>query len=101
MPACCFVDAVPLRMIAGFKRVKALTKDLAVVAEALNGSTLLSLDETNSRIKRRTPLPAFDVNDIARRTVVVEHLPDKSTIGRVAVACTSRCVQTAASPYSA
>eukprot|EP00878_Enallax_costatus_P000770 GHUV01000888.1.p1 GENE.GHUV01000888.1~~GHUV01000888.1.p1 ORF type:complete len:994 (+),score=425.46 GHUV01000888.1:1363-4344(+) len=74
---------VPLRMIANFKRVKALTKDLGVVAEALKGSTLLSLDESSSCVKRSTPLPAFDVNDIAKRTVVVEHLPDKPTIESV------------------
>lgn len=68
-------------MIANFKRVKALTKDLAVVAEALKGSTLLSLDEEGSRVRRAAPLPTFDVSDITRRTVVVEHLPDKPTIG--------------------
>lgn len=69
-------------MIANFKRVKALTKDLAVVAEALEGSELLSLDEGKARVRRCTPLPAFDVTDITRRTVVVEHLPDKPTIGK-------------------
>lgn len=68
-------------MIANFKRVKALTKDMAVVVEALAGSTLLSLDESASQVRRCTPLPAFDVNDICRRTVVVEHLPVKPTIG--------------------
>jgi hypothetical protein len=68
-------------MIANFKRVKALTKDLAAVAEALRGSTLLSVDSEGSRVRRSTPLPTFDVQDITRRTVVVEHLPDKPTIG--------------------
>lgn len=72
---------VPLRMIANFKRVKALTKELTVVAEALRSSSLLSLDAEGTRVRRAAPLPAFDVGDITRRTVVVEHLPDKPTIG--------------------
>lgn len=68
-------------MIAGFKRVKALTKEVAVVAEALQGSNLLALDDSRSRIRRITPLPTFDASDIIRRTVVAEHLPDQPTIG--------------------
>lgn len=68
-------------MVGNFKRVKALTKDLSVVAEALKDSSLLSLDEAGSRVRRCMPLPAFDVTDITRRTVVAEHLPDKPTIG--------------------
>ncbi|WIA36582.1 hypothetical protein OEZ86_007872 [Tetradesmus obliquus] len=74
---------VPLRMIANFKRVKALTKELTVVAEALRSSSLLSLDAEGTRVRRAAPLPAFDVGDITRRTVVVEHLPDKPTIESV------------------
>eukprot|EP00775_Hariotina_reticulata_P003902 gene3902-4156_t len=74
---------VPLKMIAGFKRVKALTKDMAVVAEALQGSSLLALDDSKSRIRRITPLSTFDANDIIRRTVVAEHLSDQPTIESV------------------
>ncbi|WIA16383.1 hypothetical protein OEZ85_013077 [Tetradesmus obliquus] len=74
---------VPLRMIANFKRVKALTKELTVVAEALRSSSLLSLDAEGTRVRRAAPLPAFDVGDITWRTVVVEHLPDKPTIESV------------------
>eukprot|EP00879_Flechtneria_rotunda_P027631 GHRR01029607.1.p1 GENE.GHRR01029607.1~~GHRR01029607.1.p1 ORF type:complete len:185 (+),score=63.44 GHRR01029607.1:447-1001(+) len=78
---------VSLRMIANFKRVKQLTKDLSVVTEALQPSTVVTLDEAQSCIKRTAPLPAFDVTDITRRTVVVEHLPDKPTIGVCSAAC--------------
>lgn len=73
--------AVPLKMIANFKRVKGLTKELSVVTEALKGSSMLSVDEEGGRVRRTTPLPAYDTTDICRRTVVAEHLPDKPTIG--------------------
>ena len=68
-------------MIANFKRVKGLTKELSVVTDALKGSSLLSVDEEGSRVRRTTPLPTYDTTDICRRTVVAEHLPDKPTIG--------------------
>ncbi|KAF8065578.1 LARP6B [Scenedesmus sp. PABB004] len=74
---------VPLRMLAGFKRVKALTRELGLVADALAGSEALDLDRAGERVRRRGALPAFDVADIARRTVVVEHLPPKPTIESV------------------
>lgn len=72
--------AVPLKMIANFKRVKGLTKELCVVTEALKGSSMLSVDEEGSRVRRTTPLPTYDTDDICKRTVVAEHLPDKPTI---------------------
>lgn len=72
---------VPLKMIANFKRVKGLTKELSVVTDALKGSSILTVDEEGSRVRRTTPVPNFDTTDICRRTVVAEHLPDKPTIG--------------------
>jgi hypothetical protein len=68
-------------MIANFKRVKGLTKELSVVTDALKGSSILTVDEEGSRVRRTTPVPNFDTTDICRRTVVAEHLPDKPTIG--------------------
>lgn len=83
VPALSCCPAVPLKMIANFKRVKGLTKELSVVTEALKGSSMLSVDEEGSRVRRTTPLPAYDTSDICRRTVVAEHLPDKPTIGEL------------------
>lgn len=77
------LPAVPLKMIANFKRVKGLTKELSVVTQALKGSSMLSVDEEGSRVRRTTPLPNYDTTDICRRTVVAEHLPDKPTIGEL------------------
>lgn len=79
--SCTNAAAVPIKMIACFKRVKGLTKDVAVVTDALKGSALLTVDEEGGRVRRSQPLAAYDVNDICRRTVVAEHLPDKPTIG--------------------
>jgi len=54
-----------------------------VVTQALKGSSMLSVDEEGSRVRRTTPLPNYDTTDICRRTVVAEHLPDKPTIGEL------------------
>jgi hypothetical protein len=78
---------VPLKTIANFKRVKGLTKELSVVTEALKGSSQLYVDEEGSRVRRTTPLPAYDTTDICKRTVVAEHLPDKPTIGETVGLC--------------
>lgn len=90
--SCITCPAVPLKMIANFKRVKGLTKELTVVTEALKGSSMLSVDEEGSRVRRTSPLPAYDTTDICRRTVVAEHLPDKPTIGEPAWSTCLNCM---------
>lgn len=76
------LTAVPIKAIAAFKRVKALTKDLDVIANSLKASEHLVVSEDNKKVKRKTPLPEVDVMDIQRRTVVAENFQGSPTIGK-------------------
>lgn len=77
--------AVSLQALAGFNRVKALTRDVSVVAKALRSSSALMLDEAGMRVRRVEPLPPVDAADITRRIVLVEHLPPSPTVGALFV----------------
>jgi hypothetical protein len=78
---CLLCGAVPIKVLANFKRVKALSKDLDVVVAALAASPLLQVQADTKRVRRLAPLPEVDTTDIERRTVLVEHLPTTPTIG--------------------
>jgi hypothetical protein len=77
----CCRPPVPIKLIAGFKRIKALTQDAAAVASALRGSAALVVDDEGRRVRRAAPLADVDVAAISRRIVVGEHLGDAPTIG--------------------
>lgn len=77
----CPPRTVPIAHIAAFKRLKKLSRDVAVIADALRGSSMLTVDEAGTAVRRTAPLAAFDAHDISRRTVVAEHLPGQPTIG--------------------
>ncbi|KAG2493185.1 hypothetical protein HYH03_008605 [Edaphochlamys debaryana] len=66
---------VPVKLFANFRKVRALSKDVAVITEALRGSTLLQLSDDSKRVKRLVTVPDYDIGDIQRRTIVVENLP--------------------------
>lgn len=55
--------------------MRALSKDVAVITEALRGASLLQLSHDCKRVKRVQPVPEYDISDIQRRTIVVENLP--------------------------
>ena len=71
--------AVPVRLIAGFKRMKSLTKDIKIIVAALETSSELVL--SGHRVRRKLPLPVVDEAEVLMRTVIVENLPDQATIG--------------------
>ena len=77
---------MPIKVVANFKRVKALSKDLEVVTQALASSSELVVQEDTKRVRRAAPVPDFDITDIQRRTIMVEHLPDGPTIGKAVCA---------------
>jgi hypothetical protein len=72
---------VPLKVISGFKRIKALTRDLDAIASALRAAPSLVVDEPGRRVRRASPLADVDAAAVARRIVVAEHLGDAPTIG--------------------
>ena len=73
---------VNLKLITSFKKVKTLTKDYRVVAEALEKSTELSLNSEKTKVRRNSPLPSELLERNPGRTVVVTRL-ENSTIESV------------------
>ena len=65
---------VNLKLITSFKKVKTLTKDYRVVAEALEKSKDLSMNSEKTKVKRNVPLPSELLERNPGRTVVVTHL---------------------------
>ncbi|KAF5292335.1 hypothetical protein FQA39_LY03369 [Lamprigera yunnana] len=75
---------VSLKLISSFKRVKHLTKDWRVVAQALSRSTKLEINEAGTKLRRKDPLPQYD-ETTPSRTIVAVHMPiEKVTIENVA-----------------
>ncbi len=117
----CVMPAVPIKMFANFRKVRALTRDVEAIASALKPSGILELSADNKQVRRRAlgqllrttgrilcgrvwgrtpprcvargaracaaqvkrlvPVPEYDIEEIQKRTVVVENLPVGSTIG--------------------
>ncbi|KAL0028664.1 hypothetical protein WJX79_009222 [Trebouxia sp. C0005] len=69
---------VPIRLIASFKRMKSLSKDIKVIAAALETSTELVV--SGHRVRRKEPLPQVDETEVLYRTAIVDNLPDQATI---------------------
>ncbi len=66
---------VSLKLVSCFKRVKHLTKDWRQVAHAVrNCSTLLEVNNQDTKVRRKAPLPPTD-ETTPSRTVVAYNLP--------------------------
>jgi len=79
--------AVPVRLIASFKRMKTLSKDLKVIVAALETSPELLV--SGHRVRRKLPLPDVDETEVLLRTAIVDNLPEQATIGAVHPSCHS------------
>lgn len=74
---------VSLKLIASFRKVKSLTKDWRVVAHSLKQSPKLEVNEEETKVRRKEPLPEHDETTVSR-TVVAYNLPfDKPTVENV------------------
>ncbi|MCL7028814.1 hypothetical protein MKW94_016535, partial [Papaver nudicaule] len=67
--------AVPVGVIASFRKMKKLIQNNELVAAALRESSQLVVSSDGKKVKRAHPLPVLDVKDAQSRTVVVENLP--------------------------
>ena len=78
---------VSITLITSFKKVKCLTRDWNVVAEALKYSTKLEVNQEGKKVKRKDPLPEYlkiAAENKGIKTVVAYNLPPKySSIGGV------------------
>ncbi|KAG1672201.1 hypothetical protein FOA52_002901 [Chlamydomonas sp. UWO 241] len=71
---------VPVKLFTNFRRIRAVTKDPAVVSSAVKDSTTLQLSDDLRSVRRIAPIPDYDVSEIQRRILVVENLPLMPTI---------------------
>eukprot|EP00798_Chlamydomonas_sp_ICE-L_P011920 gene11920-15022_t len=74
---------VPIKLFANFRKVRAITKEVELITEALKSSNEIVLSPDLTRARRRLPVPDYDVTSIQVRTVVVENLPESPTIESV------------------
>ena len=65
---------VSLKLITSFRKVKSLTKDYRVVADCLNTSDNLEVNDEGTKVRRKDPLPDYD-ETTPSRTVVAMNLP--------------------------
>lgn len=69
---------VPLSVLLTFNRLSSITKDPAVLADALRTSTALVLNNEGTAVRRKDPLPESIQTD--DRTVYVKPVPPASTL---------------------
>ncbi len=70
-------DELPVSLLLKFNRVKAMTRDVAVVAAALRQEPTVWVSDDGERVARVQPLPARD--NSRERTVYIENLPAGAT----------------------
>ncbi|KAL3851477.1 hypothetical protein ACJIZ3_013359 [Penstemon smallii] len=71
---------VPIGVVASFRKMKKLTKDISLIAKALKESALLVVSPNGKRVKRLHPLPIAEVKDSMVCTVLVENLPEDHSV---------------------
>eukprot|EP01098_Paradermamoeba_levis_P008419 TRINITY_DN3491_c0_g1_i1.p1 TRINITY_DN3491_c0_g1~~TRINITY_DN3491_c0_g1_i1.p1 ORF type:complete len:377 (+),score=152.38 TRINITY_DN3491_c0_g1_i1:86-1132(+) len=72
---------IPLSVITSFNRMKSLTTNSEDVLNALADSTVVSLSEDKTLIKRAIPLPENDTS--IKRTIYAKRFPEGTTIEEV------------------
>ncbi|KAL0352864.1 UNVERIFIED_CONTAM: La-related protein 6A [Sesamum angustifolium] len=72
--------AVPVGVIASFRKMKKLTRDTSVIVAALKESALLVVSSNGKRVKRLHPHPLAEVKDPMVCTVLVENLPEDHSL---------------------
>ncbi|KAL5577217.1 hypothetical protein UlMin_018916 [Ulmus minor] len=67
---------VHIGIIASFRKMKKLTRDISLIAAALRESSCLVVSSDGKKVKRFHPLTLNEVRDSKLYTVLVENLPD-------------------------
>ncbi|CAL4981763.1 unnamed protein product [Urochloa decumbens] len=67
---------VPISVVAGFKKIKALVQSNSMLASALRTSSKLVVSDDGTRVKRVQPFTESDLEELQARIVVAENLPD-------------------------
>ncbi|RCV37605.1 hypothetical protein SETIT_8G077100v2 [Setaria italica] len=67
---------VPISVVGGFKKIKALVQSNSMLASALRTSSKLVVSDDGTRVKRQQPFTESDLEELQARIVVAENLPD-------------------------
>lgn len=67
---------VPINIIAGFKKIKALIQTNSQLATALRTSSKLVVSDDGKKVKRQQPFTEADMEELQSRIVVAENLPE-------------------------
>jgi len=66
---------ISLKLLSSFRKVKVITKNCKLVAHCVKvGSKKLQLNDTETKIRRKTPLPALE-GDKHSRTIIAYNIP--------------------------
>lgn len=71
---------VPIGVIASFRKMKKLTKDVSLIVSALRHSSVLVVSSSGRKVRRLHPLPFSEVKDPMLCTVLVENLPQDHSV---------------------
>lgn len=78
---------VSISLIGSFRKMKKLSKDVSLIAEALKESSQLVVSSDGKKVKRLHPLPSSETKDPKSCTVVVENLPEDRSIENIRKIC--------------
>ncbi|PON49188.1 Lupus La protein [Parasponia andersonii] len=67
---------VPMSVIASTKKIKSLTSNNHVIAQALRSSSKLAVSDDGKKVKRKQPFTEKEREELQSRTVVAENLPE-------------------------
>lgn len=67
---------VPISVVASAKKIRSLTSNHHLIAQALRSSSKLIVNEDGKKIKRKYPFIEKDREELQSRTVVAENLPE-------------------------
>ncbi|PKI47480.1 la-related protein 6C [Punica granatum] len=67
---------IPISAIATMKKIKSLTTNTHLLAQALRSSSKLVVSSDSKKVRRKHPFTEKEREDLQYRTVLVENLPD-------------------------
>ncbi|KAJ4834934.1 hypothetical protein Tsubulata_020899 [Turnera subulata] len=80
---CIHVNAVPITIIASFRKMKKLSRDHSFIVAALRESSFLVVSADGKKVKRLNPFPFSKVKDTKLCTVLVENLPEDHSVDNI------------------
>lgn len=74
---------VSLKLVASLRKVKALTKDWRAVLQSLKESSVLALNDEESKVRRMKPAPQVDYTHVNRTILVTNYPSNEPTIQEI------------------